>query len=261
MKIQLQHNGILYSADLSTGHDISLPLIPGQPGVNCFWAPAFDAQPVVMGSFVGSTKAGGAVNFKNIKINPHGNGTHTECVGHIATEDVSINETLLEFHFIAEIISVFPTKMENGDRVITLEMIQSAFDNTCKCEALIIRTLPNDEAKKVFNYSGTNPPYLAADAVEYLIKSCNIQHLLVDLPSVDREEDEGKLSAHKAFWNYPGTLDLNKTITELVYIDNRIKDGLYLLNLQIAPFGIDASPSKPVLYYLMKEESQADARS
>ena len=42
--------------------------------------------PVVAGDFVGSTASGGPVNFFNIRVNPHGNGTHTECVGHIARE-------------------------------------------------------------------------------------------------------------------------------------------------------------------------------
>lgn len=253
MIIRLTHNGIHYTADLSTGTDISLPLLPDQPGVNCFYAPTFDAQPVVMGNFVGSTKQGGAVNFKNVKINPHGNGTHTECVGHISVEDVSINDTLRQFHFIAELISVFPQKSENADRVITEDILRAVFTNETKCEALVIRTLPNDDVKKTFHYSGTNPPYLSADAISYLVNSCNIRHLLVDLPSVDREEDGGKLAGHKSFWKYPEMLDLNKTITELVYIDNTTKDGLYLLNLQIASFGIDASPGKPVLYKLYKE--------
>ena len=38
------------------------------------------------------------------------------------------------------------------------------------------------------------------------------------------------------------------TITELIYVPNEIKDGLYLLQIQIASLEIDASPSKPVLY-------------
>ena len=77
-----------------------------------------------------------------------------------------------------------------------------------------------------------------------------VRHLLVDLPSVDREEDGGKLLAHKAFWQYPDNIRENCTITELIYADNIIKDGLYLLNIQIASFEIDVSPSKPVLYAL-----------
>jgi hypothetical protein len=80
--------------------------------------------------------------------------------------------------------------------------------------------------------------------------------LLIDLPSVDREEDEGKLLAHKAFWNVKDVNNLNTdaclncTITEMIYVNNEVQDGSYILNLQIASFENDASPSKPVLYSL-----------
>jgi hypothetical protein len=65
---------------------------------------------------------------------------------------------------------------------------------------------------------------------------------------VDREEDEGNLEAHHAFWNYPNAPRLDATITEFIYVKDEIRDGLYFLNLQIASFESDASPSKPVLY-------------
>ena len=75
-----------------------------------------------------------------------------------------------------------------------------------------------------------------------------MQHLLIDLPSVDKEKDDGALLAHKAFWNIPQGPRKNATITEFVYVKNTIKDGPYVLNLQVAPFKNDASPSRPVLY-------------
>ena len=50
-----------------------------------------------MGDWVGDVKQGGSVNFRNISFNPHGNGTHTECVGHISKEDFSINQCLKKF--------------------------------------------------------------------------------------------------------------------------------------------------------------------
>jgi hypothetical protein len=83
-----------------------------------------------------------------------------------------------------------------------------------------------------------------------------IQHLLIDLPSVDREEDEGRLVAHKAFWNVKDVNHLNPdarlncTITEMIYVNDEVQDGSYMLNLQIASFENDASPSKPILYSL-----------
>ena len=41
-------------------------------------------------------------------------------------------------------------------------------------------------------------------------------HLLIDMPSIDKENDEGKLEAHHAFWNYPNNAQLHKTITEFI---------------------------------------------
>jgi hypothetical protein len=79
----------------------------------------------------------------------------------------------------------------------------------------------------------------------------NIKHLLLDLPSVDREEDAGKLAAHKTFWNYPLNPRLDATITELIFVPNHISDGDYLLNLMVSAFDSDAVPSKPVIYPLL----------
>ena len=161
-----------------------------------------------------------------------------------------------QFFFLAELISVQP-EQQGEDLVITLENITTALDVTLKLgepkEALIIRTLPNLEHKKHQNYSNTNPPYLSEDAAIF-IRESGIQHLLIDLPSVDKEQDEGNLLAHKAFWNVKNVNHLNTdarrnaTITEMIYVPDEVTDGNYLLNLQIVSFENDASPSKPVLY-------------
>jgi kynurenine formamidase len=138
--------------------------------------------------------------------------------------------------------------MKKGDLVITPESLGS-FDNINKYESLIIRTLPNNLTKIQQNYSATNPPYLLPEAMALIAKS-GIQHLLIDLPSVDRESDEGRLTCHKIFWNYPEKIDLKKTITEIIYIPDSVVDGEYLLELQMAPFVNDASPSRPVIYQI-----------
>lgn len=237
-----------YQVDFNHPIDISMPLRNGLENANCFYAPAVQFEPVRAGDFVGSTLEGGVVNFKNVQFNPHGNGTHTECVGHIASEPFTINQTLTQFMFPAWLTTIYPQKTENGDRIITLEQVKESLPKQVP-DALIIRTMPNDDFKLKTNYSGANPPYIHHEAIQYLVAS-GVRHLLVDLPSVDREQDDGKLLAHRAFWQYPDQPRTEATITELVYIRNEIADGLYLLNIQIASFELDASPSKPVLYEL-----------
>ncbi|MGI0056090.1 MAG: hypothetical protein ACREAK_01815, partial [Nitrosarchaeum sp.] len=71
------------------------------------------------------------------------------------------------------------------------------------------------------------------------------------------EHDEGKLLAHKAFWNVKDVTVLNAdarmdcTITEMIFVKDEILDGSYILNIQIASFENDASPSKPILYAIV----------
>ena len=246
MKATINIEGKNISVDLTKPIDISIPLKHGMENPNAWYAPPVDFSPVRTDNFVGSVKEGSPVNFYNVRLNPHGNGTHTESVGHISPEMPTINQCLKQFFFLAHLISVYPTKMENGDRVIFKEQLEELNENNT-IKAVIIRTLPNHDTKLTAQYSHTNPPYLDVEAAEFL-KNIGIEHLLLDLPSVDREHDEGKLAAHHAFWNYPAAPRYNATISEMVFIPDEVKNGLYLLNLQIPSFELDAAPSKPVLY-------------
>lgn len=248
MNAVIELNGKKYLTDFSKPLDISIPIKDGFENPNCFWAPQPEFYPVRTDSFVGSRAEGGLLNFFNVKINPHGNGTHTECVGHIAKEKYTINHCLNKFHFLCKLVSVFPIKTENGDRVIFRDQLEEIFNGNAT-KSVAIRTMPNDELKLKTNYSGANPAYIHHEAISYL-RDSGVEHLLIDLPSVDREEDGGKLLSHKAFWQYPDNVRENCTITEMIYAKNEIKDGLYLLNIQIASFELDVSPSKPILYEL-----------
>lgn len=239
-----------FVADLSRGYDLSIAVHSGPDQVNCFYAPLFADEPVRMGTFVGSVYEGGPVNFYNMRYNVHGNGTHTEGVGHISVERNSVNKILKRFWFPVTVCSVYPTLRENGDRVIEELTLSQLINGECS-ESLALRTLPNPDSKKSRKYSGQNPVYISEEAMKYIV-SLGVQHLLVDLPSVDREEDGGKLLAHRAFWS--GERKNDCTITELIYIDNQIADGNYLLFLQLAPMELDAVPSRPVLYPLIERK-------
>lgn len=241
----VQCNSKRYKIDLSKPIDISIPLRASKDNVIAWYQGEPEIDPVVQDDFIGSVKAGSPVNFNNIKFNPHAHGTHTECVGHITEKVHSLNKNLKQFFFLAEVITVAPEK-QGEDFIISKKQLQFVIGNK-KRRAIVIRTIPNTKEKLSQKYSHTNPPYITEEAAIYLKKK-NVEHLLIDLPSVDRERDNGELKAHHAFWNTSGKIRMNATITELIFVPNNVEDGTYLLNLQIAPFENDASPSKPILY-------------
>ena len=253
MIARIPYKNQLLQVDLSTPIDISIPMGKNE-GPLAWYVDRVKIKPVQNEQFNGSVAAGGAVNFNDIAFNPHGNGTHTECCGHITQEVYSVNAHLKQFVFWARLVTITPAEyrgeslpdMKPGDRLIEANQIEEALGEETS-EALVIRTLPNHIDKKNRNYSNSNPPYLTSEAMR-LIRKRGVKHLLIDTPSVDREEDGGLLSAHHIFWNVPESPELDKTITEMIFVPDEVPDGLYLLNLQIAPFVNDASPSKPVLY-------------
>lgn len=255
MKATLTHRNQTFAIDLSQPLDLSIPLTNTDDNPIAWYIDKPVIEPVRFGDWIGKVSAGSSsTNFNNIQFNPHGHGTHTECLGHITRDFYSINQALKTFFFTAELVTLRPYQ-QGEDQVITQIQIKAALEGKTP-EALVIRTLPNDNEKLHRNYSNTNPPYLDPAAAEFMRKS-GIQHLLIDLPSVDKEQDEGKLLAHKAFWNVNDVNHLNKdarhdaTITEMIFVPDAITDGAYVLNLQIASFENDASPSKPILYAIL----------
>jgi kynurenine formamidase len=241
-----------YTFDLSNGIDISIDFISDSDGPNCFYAPKFKTYPLVSGEFIGAIEDGSPVNFYNVHINPHGNGTHTECVGHISNEKVYINEVCPKGILPAQLMTVKPST--KGDDFVIKKNDLSEISPDVKI--LIIRTLPNPISKTAQVYSGENPIYFSPKAIQHIVNA-GIQHLIVDLPSIDREEDGGALASHKAFWDYPNTLDKIKTITEMVFVPDEIKDNFYLCTINAVNFKLDAAPSRILLYPIIKLEDDA----
>ena len=256
MKAEIKSPWGRVTVDLHAPIDISIPLRSGKENVNAWYVGPVEIEPVRGDGFVGAVKEGGSVNFRNVAFNPHGNGTHTECVGHINPDVSAVQDSLNLFWFTAVLMTINPEKREQkkefqeiGDRVILFSPAQKKHLQETRPEALVIRTLPNIHQKINAHYSNTNPPYLDHEAALFL-RNVGVKHLLIDLPSVDREHDGGRLLAHRAFWNYPDQPRKDCTITELIYVPDTVPDGKYMLNLQMASLVNDASPSKPCLHAL-----------
>lgn len=242
-------------AEDGPGHDISIPLRFNAPQPTFFGAAAASEQPLAAGSFVGDVRQGGSCNCSIHTFVPHCNGTHTECVGHITRERMSVRNLAVHHLSAALLITVEPQPLA-GDKVIDLHVLQAAVGahRLADYHALVVRTLPNDDSKLTRNHdTDPPPPYFTTDAMSWIVEQ-GIETLVVDLPSIDRAQDGGRLAAHRIFWGVPqggtsGALATraHATITEMAFIPNTVVDGPYLLNLQVPPFMSDAAPSRPIL--------------
>jgi kynurenine formamidase len=275
MKLSVVISGKSFGVELSRPEVLAIPLDFAGSQPTFFGAMGASSRPFQSKGFLGSTPDGGSCNVSEIRLVPHCNGTHTETIGHIIHDAQSVTDALPQSLFAATLITVTPVSAEDcgetcgpasdpSDAVVTkaqlLELLEGATDE--EIVALVIRTRPNDGTKRVRNYDdGPNPPYFTMEAMRYLVAR-NVDHLLVDMPSIDQIHDGGLLNNHRVFWNIAdGDRDLTpecrtgRTITEMVFVADEIPDGLYLLNLQLPAFMSDAAPSRPVLYPLIEDVS------
>jgi hypothetical protein len=265
-KISVEIAGNQYRANSESVYDISIPLDFNAPQLQAYGAPAAKATTYLQNSFLGDVKQGGSCNCQSYQVIPHCHGTHTESVGHITQSGVAVNTLATQGLMLAELITIQPTQISNNDGtddfLITAQHLQQTFQkHSLKgLAALIIRTLPNDNSKLTQNYDVLPYPAYFEPAALAWLASIGIEHVLVDVPSVDRIADGGKLLAHRAFWGLPaGNTNVahavrpQATITELIYVPAHVQDGTYLLSLQIAPWCTDAAPSRPLLYPLLTQ--------
>lgn len=258
-----------YSALLEDPIDISIPVRFDAPQLSAFGGPPATRAPYATSGFVGDVRKGGSCNCDVYTFSPHLNGTHTECIGHLTKERISIHDMATENLIPATLVSVEPAEarcavdtysplLRPRDMIVTKQSMAQALDgiDPVFLGALIVRTLPNDESKRTRDYAQEPPPFFSIEAMREIVAR-GVRHLLTDMPSIDRPDDEGLLTCHRLFWNLPkGATESmekpRKTITELIYAPPEVSDGVYLLNLQVAAFAADAAPSRPVLYKVYK---------
>ena len=257
--------------DSSEGVSIAIPLEFNGPQANAWDVSRATAVATEAGDLVGDTRRGGSCNFETYTLIPHCNGTHTECVGHITLDRISVSECLKESLMSAVLVTVEPQSAGSVDEsltdmavptdlIVTASSLRKSLSDRISdiTSAVVIRTIPNDDSKKRRLYNDDSAPYFSIDCIE-LLNELGIKHIVCDLPSIDRMNDGGVLINHKRFWRIetnsdrPDENSMGKTITELAYIPESLEDGIYVLDLQIPDFVADAAPSRPILYRTMQK--------
>lgn len=267
MKARIDLGGAELLINLSQPIDIAINLDFSGAQPRHFGAPHAAAHAFSVPGFSGSVAQGASCNCDVITLIPHCNGTHTECVGHLTQERLDAHRQVPPGLLPALLVSIEPADArgvtettdpapQSGDQLITRHALEHQWPKNLPTQprAIVIRTLPNDARKIRRDYTDSTPAYLTREAAEFLVDR-GIEHLVIDLPSLDRAHDQGRLSAHRVFFGLPrGSTSLKAaqrpgaTVTELAFIPDEVADGAYLLEIQVPAIGGDAVPSRPLLY-------------
>ena len=254
MKIEFENQGERYECDLGSGVSLARPIQFSASRPNPWNVSAPVKTVVTTDGFTGSTQAGGSCNVDQLSLIAHCHGTHTETIGHIVNSDHLVSDLSIPSIIPAIAVSVSPVAADSiadtyepafgpSDHVIAAEHLNLQLEKWAgfTAKALIVRT---DSPDAFF----TNEAMAA-------IVDAGVEHLLVDLPSVDRMEDDGLLTNHRIFWDVEAgcheTHEKSRTaytITELIRVPDQVTDGPCLLSIQVPSVDSDAAPSRPVLY-------------
>jgi arylformamidase len=242
-------------------------------GPRHFGAPPPTSRPYSAGAFSGSVATGASCNCSTLTLIPHCQMTHTESVAHLTRESGDAWRVVPRGLLPAVVVSVIPEPARESsestdpqpwgtDTLITQRRLRAAWPmvrpplSNIDPVAAIIRTLPNDASKRTRDYSEEVPPYLTREAVHWLVEK-RIEHLVLDVPSVDRTHDEGHLVGHRIFFGLPpgssargDAARSRATVTELAFIPDEVHDGPCVLSLAVPAIGGDAVPSQPIVYPL-----------
>jgi arylformamidase len=222
-----------------------------------FGAPPATSTAFQVGGFEGAVSRGASCNCQRITLIPHCNGTHTESASHLTLLQRPLYDIVPAGPINALLITVAPTPVtatgedslpapQAGDRLITCDSLSAAWQAVRgeNPRALLLRTGTS--------WSDAAPPYLSRQLVAELVAR-GVEHLVTDLPSVDRLDDARHLTAHRLFFGLPaGSTDLaaatrsHCTITELAQFPSHLLDGACAVQLQIPAFSGDAVPSRPL---------------
>jgi len=242
--------------------NLSIRVTPNShENVKAFGLPGVVEKSFRAQGFVGAIEEGGHLNCRILSMAPHGMGTHTESIRHIVEDGPGVCDVAPLTPFRVRLITLSTVSLgateetylagEPADQVITnsrLKVYLKGFDG----KGLIIRT--NGELNKTcVDYTSRNPTYFTSEAMANIARS--IDHLLVDLPSVDRESDHGLLLNHRSFWKVEvgetrlkSDSRVERTISEMVYAPAHVKDGDYWCLIAVPNIDTDALPCRVLIW-------------
>ena len=249
-------------------------------GSGAFHLPKLSTSPFeVSGVFIGDVEQGGSCNVDILHLSPH-KLTHLQTETHIISEGTNISDLgLIEgFALVVDLsgwmgLEKDETLDSNGRKStnsISVAQLQYAVDEAIgqvlspeqRFNLLAIKTRLSLDREDT-DYTGRDPLHLEPEVAQFIHDyheivgnpGRQIQTLILDLPSIDREDDGGLLLAHR---NYFGIKDgksqgEKRSLVEFAYLRG-LETGLYYCQIHPYPIQTNAIIVNPVFYPLINEE-------
>jgi kynurenine formamidase len=209
--------------------------------------------------FIGNVGEGGACNVDILNYVPHGL-THIETSAHILMQDenaVTIKDIPVQnLSGLVYLLDITDIDAEAGRSVRWQDVEAKLKKITLPIRMLALKTQASLQPRDT-DFSGKDFLYLSPETAEKLHDfKPRINCLLLDLPSIDRESDGGKLAAHRHFFGLPQKgcrwEDKEKrTLVELAWFSD-LQEGYYYAFITPQRFQTNAVSTGIVFHPLLE---------
>jgi kynurenine formamidase len=235
---------------------VSRPVVfqPGTKASNAFSLPVINSKTLEVGDqFIGDVNRGGSCNVDILSYVPHGI-THIETAAHILSPESQpcfVDEIppgyLSGIVYLLDLTQPGPGLMpgeEPGQQVPWKAVAEKLRQNKLPISMLAIKTkaslLPAD-----YDFSGKDFLSISREAAKGIHDyKYPITCLLLDLPSIDPETDEGKLLAHRGYFGlsltgHKGEDGEKRALVELAWF-SEVEAGYYYADITPPRFRTNA---------------------
>lgn len=190
--------------------------------------------------FIGDVLQGGSCNVDILSFCPH-NLTHIECSSHILNQTLpeTVSMADISLNHLQGLIYVIDLRaIVKDSKLILKEHLEKELAKINLPVTAIALKTPASDLEQNFDFSGKDFLALSKEAAEEINKfsfqGTKITTLILDLPSTDSENDDGKLLAHRTFFEIPETGitfkdTKKKVIVELAYFSEIDQNYYYFI--------------------------------
>ncbi|MDH5404684.1 MAG: cyclase family protein [Candidatus Heimdallarchaeota archaeon] len=235
LKVQIGEETYTLGSPISASREVQFNPTPKSSGA--FYLPPFQISTFeVKNIFVGDILRGGSCNVTIHNYSPH-NLTHLETSLHIVDNGIPVsaipNKHLNGILYLIDLTKTY----DQDDECIKWDDISEQITNLHPSVTFIALKTYSSTLDQFHDFSGEDPLFLDPFAAKMIhdLKNNKINGLILDLPSIDKETDGGKLLAHRNFLGLPregikSTVEEFRFIVELAYFEN-LQQGYYYLNI------------------------------
>lgn len=216
----------------------------------------------VTNKLIYQAKPSGCCNVNVLQYCPH-KITHFETAAHVMAWEANPPSAIaIPRRYLSGVayLADFSDLPKQPGSLLQASQITKKLEGLVLPVSILALKTPASKLPEHYNFTNKDFPALSEGAAraihDYSSGNTRINCLILDLPSIDQEKDEGKLLAHRAFFGLPrtgftGKIKEKRALVELAWFSG-LDEGYYYITVTPARFQANAVHTEVILRKMTK---------